>query len=60
MKNSTSNVIVTVTSGGFKTGDQILKSSNTAISANITSTVVVSGTPITNFTFEDEINSNQF
>ena len=55
-KISASNVIVTVTSGGFKTGDQILKSSNTAISANITSTVVVSGTPITNFTLEDENN----
>ena len=58
-KISPSNVIVTVTSGGFKTGDQILKSSNTAISANITSTVVVSGTPITNFTFEDEINESK-
>ena len=55
-KISASNVIVTVTSGGFKTGDQILKSSNTAISANITSTVVISGTPVTNFTLEDENN----
>jgi len=55
-KISTSNVIVTVTSGGFKTGDQILKSSNTAVSANITSTTVISGTPITNFTLEDENN----
>ena len=56
VKNSTSNVIVTITSGGFKTGDQILKASNTAISANITSTVVISGTPVTNFTLEDENN----
>lgn len=55
-KISTSNVIVTVTSGGFKTGDQILKSSNTAVSANITSTVVITGTPVTNFTLEDENN----
>lgn len=55
-KISASNVIVTVTSGGFITGDQILKSSNTAISANITSTAVISGTPVTNFTLEDENN----
>ena len=55
-KISTSNVIVTVTSGGFKTGDQILKSSNTAVSANITSTAVITGTPVTNFTLEDENN----
>ena len=55
-KISTSNVIVTVTSGGFKTGDQILKYSNTAVSANITSTVVITGTPVTNFTLEDENN----
>ena len=47
---------MTVTSGGFKTGDQILKSSNTAVSANITSTVVITGTPVTNFTLEDENN----
>lgn len=56
VKNSTSNVIVSITSGGFKTGDQILKASNTAISANITSTVVISGTPVTNYTLEDENN----
>ena len=55
-KISTSNVIVSITSGGFKTGDQILKASNTAISANITSTVVISGTPVTNYTLEDENN----
>jgi hypothetical protein len=55
-KISASNVIVTVTSGGFKTGDRILKTSNTAIGANITSTAVISGTPVTNFTLEDENN----
>ena len=55
-KISASNVIVTVTLGGFKTGDRILKTSNTAIGANITSTAVISGTPVTNFTLEDENN----
>ena len=58
-KNSNSNVRITITVGGFKTGDQILKSSNTSIRANITSTVILSGTPVTNFTFEDEINESK-
>jgi len=58
-KNSSSNVRVTVTTGGFKTGDQILNTSNTANRANITSTVLLSGTPISNFTFEDELNESK-
>ena len=58
-KNSSSNVRITITTGGFKTGDQILKSSNTAISANITSAVILSGTPVTNFAFEDELNESK-
>jgi hypothetical protein len=59
VKNSSSNVRITITEGGFKTGDQILKSANTSISANITSTVILSGTPITNFTYEDELNESK-
>jgi hypothetical protein len=59
VKNSSSNVRVTITTGGFKTGDQILQSSNTSNSANITSTVILSGTPISNFTFEDEANESK-
>jgi len=58
-KNSTSNVKVTITTGGFKTGDQILQSSNTNNKANVTSTIVLSGIPITNFTFEDETNESK-
>ena len=58
-KNSSSNVRVTVTTGGFKTGDQILKSSNTNNRANITSTVLLSGTPVSNFTFEDDLNESK-
>jgi hypothetical protein len=58
-KNSSSNVRITITTGGFKTGDQILKSSNTTNRANITSTVILSGTPITNFAFEDELNESK-
>ena len=58
-KNSTSNVRITITTGGFKTGDEILKSSNTSNRANITSTVILSGTPISNFTFEEELNESK-
>jgi len=58
-KNSSSNVRITITTGGFKTGDQILKSSNTTNRANITSAVILSGTPITNFAFEDELNESK-
>jgi len=58
-KNSNSNVRITITTGGFKTGDQILKSSNTTNRANITSTVILSGTPVTNFAYEDEVNESK-
>jgi len=58
-KNSSSNVKITITSGGFKTGDQILKTSNTTNRANITSTVILSGIPVTNFAFEDELNESK-
>jgi hypothetical protein len=58
-KNSSSNVRVTVTTGGFISGDRIRNTSNTSSSANITSTVVLSGTPVTNYTYEDEVNESK-
>jgi hypothetical protein len=58
-KISSSNVRVTVTTGGFISGDQILKSANTNISANITSTVIISGTPVTNLVYEDTVNESK-
>jgi len=58
-KNSSSNVRVTVTTGGFISGDRIKNTSNTSSSANITSTVVLSGTPVTNLTYEDEVNESK-
>jgi hypothetical protein len=58
-KISSSNVRVTVTTGGFISGDRIKNTSNTNSSANITSTVVLSGTPITNYTYEDDINESK-
>ena len=58
-KNSSSNVRVTVTTGGFISGDRIKNIANTSSSANVTSTVVLSGTPITNYTYEDEVNESK-
>ena len=58
-KNSSSNVRVTVTTGGFISGDRIRNTSNTRSSANIISTVVLSGTPVTNYTYEDEVNESK-
>ena len=58
-KNSSSNVRVTVTTGGFISGDRIRNISNTSSSANLTSTVLLSGTPVTNYTYEDEVNESK-
>ncbi len=59
VKHSSSNVIVTVTTGGFISGDVIKKATNTSVTANITSTVVLSGTPITNLVYEDAVNESK-
>jgi hypothetical protein len=58
-KISSSNVKVTVTTGGFISGDRIKNTSNTSSSANITSTVVLSGTPVTNYAYEDIVNESK-
>jgi hypothetical protein len=58
-KISSSNVRVTVTTGGFISGDRIKNTSNTSSSANITSTVVLSGTPVTNYEYEDTVNESK-
>jgi len=58
-KISSSNVVITVTSGGFITGDQIKLNSNTSIKANITATSTISGTPVTNYAYEDATNESK-
>ncbi len=58
-KISNSNVFVKVTTGGFISGDRIVLSSNTAIDSIITGTVVISGTPVTNLTYEDTENESK-
>jgi len=54
-----SNIIVTVTDGGFITGDKITLSSNANANANITSTSIISGTPVTNLQYEDTVNDTK-
>jgi hypothetical protein len=56
---SYSNIIVTVTDGGFITGDKITLSSNANANANITSTSIISGTPVTNLQYEDTVNDTK-
>lgn len=57
--NSTSNVRVRVTTGGFQSGNQIYVASNSSLTANITSTNILSGIPVTNFVYEDELNETR-
>lgn len=59
-KDSNSYILVTtVSSGGFIAGDQIRKSSNTNTLANITVVTSYTGTAVTNYTYEDEVNETK-
>lgn len=58
-KISNSNVFITVTTGGFISGDRIVLSSNTSINSIITGTVIISGTPVTNLIYEDTENESK-
>ena len=50
------SVVVTTTKGGFTSGEQIVLSSNSSITANISSVNIISGTPVTNLAYEEEQN----
>lgn len=58
-KPSASSIVVTTTRGGFKTGDQIALATNTAITANVTSTTINSGIAVTNIVYEDRENEKK-
>jgi hypothetical protein len=58
-KNSSSNIFVTVTTGGFVTGDIIANVSNTLVNSTITATRTLSGTPVTNYVYEDGVNESK-
>ena len=52
-------MVTTVSSGGFIVGDQIRNSLNVNAVANITVTTSYTGTPISNFVYEDEVNESK-
>jgi hypothetical protein len=54
-----SNVIVSVTNGGFIAGDKIALSSNASANAYVSSTSLIYGTPVTNLQYEDKINESK-
>ena len=54
-----SNIIVTVTSGGFIAGDKIALSSNANANANVSSTSLISSTPVTNLEYENIENESK-
>ena len=56
--NKTLTVLTSVGNGGFIAGDQLL-STNSSASPVITSIDILSGTPVTNLTFEDNENESR-
>lgn len=58
-KLSSSSIIVSATEGGFITGDKISTNKFGIEKANITSTTIITGIPITNFLYEDELNEQK-
>lgn len=58
-KTSNSEIIINVSDGGFVSGDEIFLASNASLRANVQSTVVNFGNPVTNYTFEDRENEKK-
>jgi len=58
-KQNTSNVTVQVSDGGFKTNNQIYNVANVAMTANITATFPIVGTPVTVYGYEDQNNESK-
>jgi len=58
-KPSSTSIVVTTTKGGFRSGNQIALATNTSITANVTTTTINSGIPVTNYIFEDRENETK-
>jgi hypothetical protein len=58
-KPSSSIIFLTVTEGGFITGDRISISNRANTTANVTAVTVVSGTPVTVYDYEDAVNETK-
>ena len=58
-KQSESNVTVMVSVGGIRAGDVIYKTSNSAVTASITSTTSIQGTAVTAYEYENILNERK-
>lgn len=58
-KASNSSINVRVSKGGFQSSNQIRLATNTQITANVTTTSILSGIPITNYVYEDRQNETK-
>ena len=58
-KADTSTISVTITEGGFITGDQIRLSTNANVVANVSTVTTLLGTPVTNYDYENELNEER-
>ena len=56
---SASNVFVLATSGGFTAGEIVSLKSNSLVNASILTTVTISGTPVSNYSYEDTANETK-
>jgi hypothetical protein len=58
-KPSSSTIFITVTEGGFITGDIIRVGNRANTTANVSAVTVVSGTPVTVYEYEDAVNETK-
>lgn len=58
-KPSDTNIIITATKGGFKTGDIISNSIMGYYKTSITETSAITGTAVTNFIYEERLNEDK-
>jgi hypothetical protein len=58
-KPSSSIIFLTVTEGGFITGDIIRVGNRANTTANVSAVTVVSGTPVTVYEYEDAVNETK-
>lgn len=58
-KVNNNSIYVTTTDGGFIASNQVKANNNNDINSNITATVTVTGTPVTNLNYEDAENESR-
>lgn len=58
-KANANMITVLVSDGGFISGDSVKLSTNSSVNCNITSSIVLTGVPITNYIYEDQQNETR-